>query len=141
MGLVNWKGVHAPGRGNKAVTRTQNAIQAISLRITRASDRYRAARSALLVLEPEGEWKARLQELKAGDLRNPAGDDPDDLEDNSREGRRKRVLGEGHKETSWIWLTIEHTAQDAVQPSEVSNEEVVEGKSKSIRTLSTNLTD
>lgn len=81
--------------------------------------RYRRARSALLVLDPEGGWRTQYKILLATDIRGPFEDcenDEDDDEDdnarptNRRKNRRKNnpkkgnpTLGQGHHSDSWIW--------------------------------------
>lgn len=117
-------------RGNDRTTRAQNAVQATSDKVSRAADRYTAAWTALLALDPNGAWKSRLREIKSQDLKNPSGDNDEDG-DESREGKRRKRLGEGHRDISWIWTGLAHTSADAVVPSKATDEEVVEGRNHS----------
>jgi hypothetical protein len=82
-----WKQV---GPSQRSTTRAYALIERFQAKINRTAERYRAARAALVQLDPLGSWISRLKELKAGDIKGPSRDD---------EG-----TGEGHHELSWIWL-------------------------------------
>ncbi|GBE89394.1 hypothetical protein SCP_1600550 [Sparassis crispa] len=86
------------GTGQKANTRSKTNIRAFNLKIALAIARYHDARRALLVLDPDGEWKTRFQEFKDGDNRGPA--------------REENERSEGHYEPSWIWLIARRTSRD-----------------------------
>ncbi len=62
---------HVAGTGVAANTRMQTAIRNQSLRQELDADRYRAARAALLKLDPAGAWRLRLLELRQNDIRPP----------------------------------------------------------------------
>lgn len=66
--------------------------------------RYRAARIALLRLDPDGEWQDRYRELRDEDNHGPTLDKDD--EPMNRCNWRKKKGGEGFYEVSWIWLTV-----------------------------------
>jgi hypothetical protein len=61
--------------------------------VGRAANKYRKARSALLILDSGGEWQEQLKELQKEDIRGP-GKGPDEEKKSN-----------GRFETSWIWLT------------------------------------
>lgn len=123
MGLVNYKRVHAVGRGT-GKTRAQSAISSIADKLTRCRHRYTAARTALLALDdnPNSPWRSRLLEMKSTDLKTPQGLDPDDSEDDER----RTALGEGPRETPWIWTGVAPDVAD-VPSSNVTSEDVVAG--------------
>jgi len=76
--------------------------------------RYQAARIALLVLNPSGEWKERLKELNDADVHGPGKDDGSFLE-LSREGLG---IGKGRYEMSWIWLAPKNPTEVSTNGSE-----------------------
>lgn len=61
-----------------------------SLRTLRCAACYRAARTALLALDPDGSWQSHLKVLNDCDIRGP--------------GKDNAELGNGCFEPSWIWL-------------------------------------
>lgn len=62
-------------------------------------------------------------------MRNPSGHDPDDsdAEDSRPAARRRRALGEGHRDIPWIWTVLQPDRRDAAMPDRATDEEVVEG--------------
>ena len=58
------------------------------------ANRYHVAYTALMALDPNGQWKEQLKELKPSDIQGP-GRNPDNPED---------VKSNGQFEPSWIWL-------------------------------------
>jgi hypothetical protein len=89
-GLWQFKKMNINGTGNKACTRMRTLYNRFNLRTQRCARRYRAARSALLVIDPLGSWHSRLEDLKDNDIRGP--------------GRDNDGAGNGRFEPSWIWL-------------------------------------
>jgi hypothetical protein len=89
-GLWQFKKLNVDGTGNKPQTRMRTLYARFNIRTLRFTARYRAARGALLVLDPDGDWKQRLQHLKDGDIRGPG-----KVDDGTSNGRY--IL-------SWIWL-------------------------------------
>jgi hypothetical protein len=105
-GLWQFKKMKVDGTGNKPCTRMRTLYNRFHLRMRRCASRYRAARNALLVLNPDGSWQVRLKELKEADIRGPGKDD--DGTSNSR------------FEPSWIWLVPRvHSAPDMGESEEV----------------------
>jgi hypothetical protein len=90
MGLWNYKHTQV-GPSQRVSTRTLSMINGYRDKIDRCADRYRAARSALLILSPNGDWIQRLRILNPDDVRSPVRDEDDETE--------------GHRQPSWIWLT------------------------------------
>lgn len=92
--LWQFKKVNISGMGNKPNTKAVTIYLRINRSIQRAADKYRRARSALLILDPNGAWKENLKELRNEDIRGP-GKGPDE-----------NKISNGRFETSWIWLVV-----------------------------------
>ncbi|KAN0105342.1 hypothetical protein V8E52_011131 [Russula decolorans] len=88
MGLRDYK-VKQIGPSQRAGTRARNLINRFKDKLSRCAERYRAARNALLALDPMGEWGKRLQELKNEHIRAPGRSDGE---------------SEGFRQVSWIWM-------------------------------------
>lgn len=98
-GLWHFKKLNVDGTGNRACTRMRTLYNRFSLRTQRYAGRYRAARDALVVLDPDGSWQSRMKILKDVDIRGPGKDDDG--------------VGNGRFEPSWIWLVPRvHSAPD-----------------------------
>jgi hypothetical protein len=89
MGLWHYKHKQI-GPSQRTSTRARTMINRYREKINRCADRYRTARSALLQLDPNGDWSIRLQELKHEDIKPPRRDEDD--------------KSEGDREVSWIWM-------------------------------------
>jgi len=94
QGLWQFKKLNVSGTGNRANTRTLDSYSRIQTKLQRAANRYNMAHSALIALDPNGQWKEQFKELKPSDIRGP-GRNPDNPEDGNSNGRF---------EPSWIWL-------------------------------------
>ena len=92
QGLWQFKKLNVMGMGNWPNTKMLTLYNRISHKIECAAHRYHTARLALLVLDPEGDWKERLKELRREDIHGPGRDLGDKKTTN------------GHFEPSWIWL-------------------------------------
>jgi hypothetical protein len=90
-GVFNYKKTHVSGTGQKANTRARTLLTQLTTKTRLFADRYRAARKALLVLDPNGNWQHRLLPLRKGDIKGPTMTDDDE--------------SEGRRELSWIWVT------------------------------------
>lgn len=88
-GLWQFKSLQLSGEGNKPNTRLRMTHTRLQNRIKRSAERYRAARSALQHLDPNGPWSTRLQVLEDTHIRGPGREDG---ESNS------------NYDISWIWL-------------------------------------
>ena len=87
MGLHHYKNTQI-GPSQRAGTQARGLINRFQEKMKRCADRYRAAHSAVTVLDPDGEWSSRLRPLADADIRPPRkGDDE----------------AEGTRELSWIW--------------------------------------
>ncbi|KAJ2921118.1 hypothetical protein H1R20_g15975, partial [Candolleomyces eurysporus] len=106
-GLVQFKKLNLAGQGNKPNTRVHSLYNRIQTKIAKADMRYQAARAALCILDPEGEWSSRLQVLKPGDIRGP-GKDPEDVSN-------------GRFIMSWIWLVPRARSEG---PDELNGEDL-----------------
>jgi hypothetical protein len=56
------------GMGNRPNTRMLKLYKQISFKVEWAAHRYRTAWSALIILDPGGEWQSRLQVLQREDI-------------------------------------------------------------------------
>ena len=81
------------GEGQKSQTRSRAVETSAKSRIKRAVWRYRTAHSALLELDPNGEWTSEYRELRDEDNRGP-------LKEVEETG-----VGDGRYAPSWIWTT------------------------------------
>ncbi|EAU86991.2 hypothetical protein CC1G_08462 [Coprinopsis cinerea okayama7 len=70
-GLTQFKKLHLAGAGNKPNTRVRSLYNRIQAKISKAANRYRRARDALVTINPTGEWTHRLKPLNPGDIRGP----------------------------------------------------------------------
>ena len=103
-------------RGQRANTRAKTLVDALSSKVARVAEKYRAARAALLALRGAGSWERELQPLQSKDIRGPTAmtsGDIDDANDNIGSNGHvrskkqlealRRGLGEGYRTMSWIW--------------------------------------
>jgi hypothetical protein len=105
------------GPSQRSSTRTRTLINRFQGKTKRCAERYRAARSSLLALDPNGEWQIRLRELNDEDVRCPGkGEDE----------------AEGTRELSWIWRVQRQSAASGsdvpMDSSAISDGDLVEGK-------------
>lgn len=91
MGLGDYKSKQV-GPSQRAATRARNLINRFKDKVSRCAERYRAAHNALLALDPMGEWKTRLWQLKDEDIRAPGRGDGE---------------SEGFREVPWIWVVTQ----------------------------------
>jgi len=92
QGLWQFKKLNVSGTGNKPNTKVISLYKRFDNKTKRFAQRYRTAWEALRVLDPNGAWSIRLQELKDNDIRGP-GKDPNDT-----------YTTKSQYEPSWIWL-------------------------------------
>jgi hypothetical protein len=74
-GLWQFKKLNVDGMGNRATMHMRTLYNRFNLRTQRCAGCYRAAQSALLVLDPNGSWQSRLRDLKDNDICGPGKDD------------------------------------------------------------------
>ena len=110
-GVFNYKKTHVSGTGQKSNTRARTLLSQLTAKTRMFADRYRSARKALEVLDPDGDWRRRLFPLRPEDICGPT-----KLDDDVSEGRR---------ELSWIWL-VEGKSGSANEGDEF---EIAEGAS------------
>lgn len=89
--LINHR-TQIAGQGQRVNTRSRAVISSVEERIDKFVQRYRAAYTALLRLDPTGTWQETYLELKDEDNRGPG-----------KEGHEEG-LGDGSYTFSWIWL-------------------------------------
>ena len=93
QGLMDQNTKH-PNQTQQNITRTKGIFTRLQTRISRAVERYRHARRAMLVLDPLQQlspgWMRRFQELEDKHVKGP--------------GREHYETSEGTFQPSWIWL-------------------------------------
>ena len=102
------------GEGQKTQTKSRTIESGVTVRINRTVRRYRLARSALLSLDPTGDWCNEYLELTDKDNRGPG-----------KELYEKGV-GDGRYMMSWIWGgSSAGEAQKGTDPAEGEVNETV----------------
>ena len=96
------------GEGQKTQTRSRAVESGVTVRITRAVRRYRLAYTALLSLDPAGDWGREYRELTDKDNRGPGKE------------LHEQGVGDGHYAMSWIWRGSLGGA-DSAEGEEVNN--------------------
>lgn len=89
--ITQFKHLNVSNTGQAANTRIRSLYARFDSKTRRSVLRYRAARAAMEVLDPEGEWRGSFLVLNDGDVRGP--------------GREDEEASEGRHEVSWIWLS------------------------------------
>lgn len=90
QGLWQFKRLNASGVGNKPNTKMVTLYKRLDNKIKQDAQAYRVAWRALGILDPNGSWSIRLQELKDKDIRGP--------------GKEEKEASNSRYEPSWIWL-------------------------------------
>ncbi|KAH6887831.1 hypothetical protein BKA70DRAFT_1235793 [Coprinopsis sp. MPI-PUGE-AT-0042] len=100
-GLWTFKKLNLSGQGNRPNTRIRAIHTRMISKTDQLADQYRAAYSALLLLEtdPNATWRSCFQHLAQKDVRGP--------------GREDGESG-GRHTASWIWLVPSSTASEDV---------------------------
>src|SRR5262245_61681286 len=108
MGLWNYKFTQL-GPSQRAGTRARSMITRFRNKVNHCADRYRAARGALRVLDPNGGRTACLRELVAKELRQPCIVEED--------------VSKGRRDLSWLWLQNSGTSatEDEIGDSELAS--------------------
>jgi hypothetical protein len=109
-GLLLFHKVQLSGEGQKTQTRSRGVVQTINDRIAKCARRYRAARCALLCLDPQGDWKKLYLDLSEADNRGPG-----------KECEEKSA-SDGRYTLSWIW----RSSTTSISPDEVNEDMRVE---------------
>lgn len=110
--LFDSKKLHTAGTGTRPNTRMQALLDKHAVYRVRDIDRYRAARKALISLDPKGDWQQSLKPLLPQDIHPPIRG-----QELTAKGRAKgkRVRNgtawesEGRRTLSWIWRAIPQT--------------------------------
>jgi hypothetical protein len=95
-GLWQYK-VHQVGHSQKASTWARTLINRFKDKTARCANRYRQAYSALVSLDPHGDWKSWLRMLNDEDIKGL---------------RKDNDEAEGTRQLSWIWL-VQWTGDEA----------------------------
>lgn len=133
MGLWDYKRANI-GPSQRSGTRMFVTINTFREKVNRCSNRYRAARHALSVLDPGGTWAIRLQELKPTDVRLPTRDMekvPKPKGARNISSRTDEEASEGRRALSWIWREGRPTGAefDGGENLDVTQAEVDKSKS------------
>ena len=96
------------GEGRKAQTKSRASESSVTTRINRTVRRYRLAYSALLSLDPTGEWRKEYLDLTDKDNRGP-GKELDEV-----------GVGDGHYAMSWIWRGYAWSEESDLSDQEVN---------------------
>ena len=118
-GLITFHKVQLAGEGQKVQTKSRAAMHSVQECIDRSVRRYRAARDALLHLDPSGNWQDLYRTLDDRDNRGP-GKEPEEVS-----------ASDGRYVPSWIWLSNSNAAagdptQSTISPDEVNEDMRVE---------------
>jgi hypothetical protein len=97
------------GPSQRSATRASNLIKRFKDKISQCTERYRVAHSALLALDPMGEWRIHLQQLKDEHIRAPGR-----IDDES----------EGFREVPWIWRVTRQYVPERVSSGDSSLEQL-----------------
>lgn len=97
------------GEGQRATTRSRGVYARFNTKCKRATERYRAAHAAMLVLDPGGDWSTSYKVLLDADLRGPRKED--------------MKSSEGRYEVSWIWLSTTSTTRTVDHATPASAED------------------
>lgn len=113
--LFDSKKLHTAGTGTRPNTRMQALLDKHALYRERDVERYRAARNALIRLDPQGTWQQTLKPLFEKDIHPPIRGQEESAKGRAK-GKRSRkgdaLESEGRRTLSWIWRAIPQ-AQDA----------------------------
>lgn len=107
--LFDSKKLHTAGTGTKPNTRMQALLDKHGLYRDRDIERYKAARKALVVLDPSGAWQQHLKPLLPQDIHPPIRGQELTAKGRAKKkrGRNDTVLeSEGRRTLSWIWRAI-----------------------------------
>jgi hypothetical protein len=133
MGLWDYKRANI-GPSQRSGTRMFATIGTFREKVNRCSNRYRAARHALTVLDPGGTWAIRLQELKPTDVRPPTRDMekvPKPKGARNISSRTDEEASEGRRALTWIWRERRSISAeiDGGENMEVTQTEIDKSKS------------
>ncbi|KAJ8515113.1 hypothetical protein ONZ45_g7437 [Pleurotus djamor] len=111
MGMWDYKFTEV-GFSQKGNTRSRAMINRFRTKVLRVAKRYRAARKALLALDPSSPSLIYLKPLLQEDVRCPQRDNrPFDK-------RSDDQPSESYREISWIWLTVASGSEGIERPLE-----------------------
>ncbi|KAH9851013.1 hypothetical protein C2E23DRAFT_733773 [Lenzites betulinus] len=96
--ISDYTRLNVNGEGQRAITRFRDLYASFQAKVKRATERYRAAYTAMQILEPDGLWSRTYRPLLDTDLRGPR--------------REDESTSEGRYEVSWIWLAPTASAEE-----------------------------
>ncbi|TBU21626.1 hypothetical protein BD311DRAFT_677927 [Dichomitus squalens] len=118
-GISDYTRKNVVGTGQRAVLRMRGLCSNFEKKQGRSVARYRAARSALSVLDPQGSWADTYKVLQDSDLHGPRSDDPTE--------------SFGRYAVSWIWLTPRTRPNDTADSHDTTTPERAEEFQVSMR--------
>lgn len=123
--LFDSKRIHTAGTGTRPNTRMQTLLESHATQRDRDVERYRAARKALVVLDPAGSWQKNLRPLLQQDIHAPIRGQATSVKvGKKRKGGKGNLESEGRRTLSWIWRAIPQTEGTS---DEAVNQELEEG--------------
>lgn len=123
--LFDSKRIHTAGTGTRPNTRMQTLLESHATQRDRDVERYRAARKALVVLDPAGSWQKNLRPLLQQDIHAPIRGQATSVNvGKKRKGGKGNLESEGRRTLSWIWRAIPQTEGTS---DEAINQELEEG--------------
>lgn len=128
--LFDSKKLHTAGTGTKPNTRMQALLDKHGLYRERDIERYKAARKALVILDPAGAWQQHLKPLLPQDIHPPIRGQEVTAKGRAK-GKRARngtvLESEGRRTLSWIWRAIPQA--DSADNDVIAAKELEDGKS------------
>lgn len=119
--LFDSKRLHTAGTGTRPNTRMQSLLDSHGEQRDRDVKRYRAARKALVVLDPSGVWQKNLQPLLQQDIHAPIRGQATSIKvSKKRKSGKENLESEGRRTLSWIWRAIPQS--DGASDEAVSQE-------------------
>lgn len=133
--MIHWKNKNITGQHHG--TRSRGIVDRMSARLQDLQNKYGFARSALLRLDPTGEWQEIWQELRPSDLVSYADTELNVTDAEKHMRRSTTVTGETRKKLSWIWTTT--AGVDGAARNEGDQHSGFEGLDESEQTAATHL--
>lgn len=134
--LRDHKRSNGAGTSQRLTTKSLSVLKRFAEKLDRCTARYRAAYAALMSLDPQGEWRQRLQELKPEDVCSPHRDRDEDVATSKKKKRKaadRNRPSEGRRTLSWIWLRNGPLGRPTME--NLTKEQVSDGETISITSM------
>lgn len=93
--------------GQRDNTRARSVLTQFTSKIGLTAERYRAARSALTVLDPDGAWVEYLKPLSRSDVRGHGEHEEEKAPKRAGSSRRDAMPSQRTYKPSWIWTRLQ----------------------------------